>query len=197
MRLLEFGRDEGGANPLPANKAAGTGPTPIPVTEPPAPSQPALPASRTARRRKQAKVFPINPGNGVRKPVDLEQLQQRVTVLEQRIKARTEALGDEVTRRDLEQLKQRMKLLERSISNELWSARQREYNMLQVLAKPTLKQALRQQLRQWQRTGLPALRTWLSEGWAHWWRNSQPHWWAAVARAWQESLDRARGQTPR
>ena len=147
MRLLEFGRDEGGANPLPADR------TPVQKSPAATPETP-RPLAKAARK---ARVFPIKPGNAQRKPIDLEQLQQRVEVLEKRIKARTEALGDEVAKRDLEQLKQRMKLLERNLNNELWAAKQREYHMLQLMAKPTLRMAIRQRYNTLRGKTLPAL----------------------------------------
>jgi flagellar motility protein MotE (MotC chaperone) len=193
MRLLEFGRDEGGASPLqtsrPNKKAESTPAKKSPAAIPETPKPPA----KAARTASKARVFPIKPGNAQRKPIDLEQLQQRVAVLEKRIKARTEALGDEVAKRDLEQLKQRMKLLERSVNNELWAAKQREYQMLQLMAKPTLRMAVRQRFNTLRGKTLPALAESLRVFWGHWWHNSQPHWWNRFASAWQESLDRARG----
>lgn len=192
MRLLEFGRDEGGANPLqtgrpdPADGAA-VQKSPAATLEAP------RPLAKPARNTRKARVFPIKPGNGQRKPIDLEQLQQRVEVLEKRIKSRTEALGDDIAKRDLESLKQRMKLLERNVNNELWAAKQREYHMLQLMAKPTLRMAIRQRYNILRGKTLPALLESLGEFSEHWWRNSQPHWWHRFASAWQESLDRARG----
>jgi len=134
MRLLEFNRDEGGANPIPARPRA------LPKTAKPSLKKPETTAApsparaatvkRSPKRTKaarQAKVFPLNsvtPSQARRKPIDLEQLQHRVGVLEKRIKARTEALGDEVAAKDLEKLKQRMQLLERNINSELWAAKQ-------------------------------------------------------------------------
>ena len=189
MRLLEFGRDEGGANPLQTGR-------PDPADGAPVQKSPAaiLEAPRPlAKPARKARVFPIKPGNAQRKPIDLEQLQQRVEVLEKRIKARTEALGDDVAKRDLEMLKQRMKLLERNVNNELWAAKQREYHMLQLMAKPTLRMAIRQRYNILRGKTIPALLESLSEFSGHWWRNSQPQWWNRCASAWQESLDRARG----
>ena len=92
-------------------------------------------------------------------------------------------------------LKQRMKLLERNIENELWAAKQREYSMLQELAKPTLNNALRQGYSKFLVKTLPALLHSLRESSGHWWLNNQPGWWYRFAAAWQESLDKARGQT--
>jgi len=204
MRLLEFNRDEGGANPIPAK------PQPLPKTADPSLEQPETAAApsptraaavkRSPKRTKparQAKVFPLKSvaiPKARRKPIDLEQLQHRVSVLEKRIKARTEALGDEVAAKDLEKLKQRMQLLERNINSELWAAKQREYAMLQIMAKPTLKMAITQGYAKFRANTIPALVKSLGESYQHWWTHSQPGWWAGLAAAWQESLDKARSQ---
>jgi len=204
MRLLEFNRDEGGANPIPAKPHA------LPETAKPSLKKPETAAApsparaatvkRSPKRTKparQAKVFPlksVTTPQARRKPIDLEQLQHRVGVLEKRIKARTEALGDEVAAKDLEKLKQRMQLLERNINSELWAAKQREYAMLQIMAKPTLKMAIRQGYAKFRANTLPELVKSLGESYRHWWTHSQPGWWPGLAAAWQESLDKARGQ---
>ena len=199
MRLLEFNRDEGGANPIPAK------PRSLPKTAKPSLKQAKTlatpsPAKRSPKRSKpakQARVFPLKsvaPPQARRKPIDLEQLQHRVGVLEQRIKARAEALDDEVAAKDLEKLKQRMKLLERNINNELWAAKQREYAMLQVMAKPTLIKALKQGYTKFTSSTIPATVMSLAASFRHWWLHSQPGWWPRLAAAWQESLDKARGQ---
>ena len=79
MRLLEFGRDEGGANPLqtgrpdPADGAA-VQKSPAATLEAP------RPLAKPARNTRKARVFPIKPGNGQRKPIDLEQLQQPYSI---------------------------------------------------------------------------------------------------------------------
>ena len=202
MRLLEFGLDEGGANPVPArqrSRADTANPTPKAAVAPsPAIAAAGKPGLKRNQAAKKARVYPLKSGATAqtrRKPIDLEQLQQRIAVLEQRIQARTEALGDEVAARDLEKLKQRMKLLEHNINNELWAARQREYNMLQMMAKPTLKTALKQGYRKFKTKTLPAMLSSLHESYQHWWLNSQPVWWHRFAAAWQESLEKARGET--
>ena len=204
MRLLEFNRDEGGANPIPAKPRSLPKTAKASLKQPetaaaPSPTRAAT-AKRSPKRTKpamQAKVFPLNSvttPQARRKPIDLEQLQHRVGVLEKRIKARTEALGDEVAAKDLEKLKQRMQLLERNINSELWAAKQREYAMLQIMAKPTLKMALRQGYTKFRANTMPALVKSLGESYRHWWTHSQPGWWQGLAAAWQESLDKARGQ---
>ena len=196
MRLLEFGRDEGGANPVSAGQAAATEtgqPVHLKAAQPAAAATLAKPRRSTASKPRQARVFPIKSGNTQRKPIDLEHLQQRVELLERRIKARTAALGDEEAARDLEQLKQRMKLLERNVNSELWAAKQREYSMLQLLAKPTFKTAVLQGYRKFRQQTLPAAALSLLASAKVWWLHSQPEWWAGFAAAWQESFDRARG----
>lgn len=204
MRLLEFNRNEGGANPIPAK------PNSLPKTAKPSLKQaktlaaPSPARTTTAKRplkrnkpAKQARVFPLKAvatPQTRRKPIDLEQLQQRVGMLEQRIKARAEALDDEVAAKDLEKLKQRMKLLERNINSELWAAKQREYAMLQVMAKPTLLTAIKQGYAKFTSNTMPATVMTLAASYRHWWLHSQPGWWPRLASAWQESLDKARGQ---
>ena len=196
MRLLEFGLDEGGANPVPTRQQSrpeAAKPFKVPATaKAPSPSSPI-----TSKPAKKARVYPLKSAqtpSTLRKPIDLEQLQNRIEVLEQRIKARTEALGDEVAARDLAKLKQRMKLLEHNINNELWAAKQREYNMLQMMAKPTLKTAIRQGYAKLKSKTAPAMLAALGDSYRYWWLNSQPGWWQAFMSAWQESLDKARGQ---
>jgi hypothetical protein len=200
MRLLEFGIDDGGANPVPSRQQSrpeAAKPFKVPTTaKAPSPATD-KPARNSSMPAKKAKVYPLKSAqtpSTPRKPIDLEQLQNRIEVLEQRIKARTEALGDEVAARDLEKLKQRMKLLEHNINNELWAAKQREYNMLQMMAKPTLKTALRQGYAKLKSKTAPAMLAALRESYRHWWLNSQPGWWQAFMTAWHESLDKARGQ---
>ena len=201
MRLLEFGLDDGGANPVPNRqqpRPEAAKPFKVPATaKAPSPSSAGKPARNSSSPVKKARVYPLKSAqksSTLRKPIDLEQLQNRIEVLEQRIKARTEALGDEVAARDLAKLKQRMKLLEHNINNELWAAKQREYNMLQMMAKPTLKTALRQGYAKLKSKTAPALLAAFVDSYRHWWLNSQPGWWQAFMSAWQESLDKARGQ---
>ena len=204
MRLLEFGIDDGGANPVPARKQSRpetAKPFKVPETisapSPPVPATSSKPRRNNSTLAKKARVYPLKTARTPStpcKPIDLEQLQNRIEVLEQRIKARTEALGDEVAARDLAKLKQRMKLLEHNINNELWAAKQREYNMLQMMAKPTLKFALKQGYAKLKSKTAPAILAKLSESYRYWWLDSQPGWWQSFMAAWRESLDKARGQ---
>jgi hypothetical protein len=145
-----------------------------------------------------ARLFPINSRPTVqptlpRKPaIDLEQLQQRIDLLERRIQARLASQGDQAQRQDLDQLRQRVKLLERKLEGELWAAKQREYALLRMLAKPDRKTAIRQRLLELL-SGLPptAWRFCKTAG-KQWWQDSQPLWWPKFATAWQEALYRAR-----
>ena len=206
MRLLEFNQDEGGANPILANPKSLPKTTKKPFKKPATAAAPS-PASAPTTRRSPKSVRPVRQSKSKgfplksvptprarRKPIDLEQLQQRVSVLEQRLKARTEALDDEVAAKDLEKLKQRMKLLERNINNELWAAKQREYTMLQELAKPSLSTVFKQGYSLFKTQTIPAALQSMHQSYQQWWLHSQPGWWSALASAWQESLDKARGQ---
>lgn len=190
MRLLEFENANSGANPQAAiltKKAA------------------KKPARKTVARKAVAtpspeasKVFPINGNNAVqqpvrRQPIDLEQLQQRIEVLERRLRERARTAGQQLPVKDLEQLKQRMKLLERSVHNELWAAKQREHTLLEMLARPPLHHLIRDHAKRFHRHTLPATCRWCAECGREWWSDNQPLWWPRFARAWQESLDKARG----
>ena len=204
MRLLEFGLDDGGANPIPTRQPSRPeAAKPFKVPESARAPSPPGPAANKPRRNsstpvKKARVYPLKSAStpqNLRKPIDLEQLQNRIEVLERRIKARTEALGDEVATKDLAKLKQRMKLLEHNINIELWAAKQREYNMLQMMAKPTLKTALKQGYIKIKSKTAPAILASLVAAYHHWWLDSQPGWWQGFMTAWHESLDKARGQS--
>jgi hypothetical protein len=193
MRLLEFNRDDGGANPQqaareqPRRKAP---PTPLERPRTPAQATPELFANR------QAKVFPVKTSTTRkpirRGPIDLEQLQHRIAVLEQRIQTRAEQPGEHPAVKELELLKQRMKLLERNLENELWAARQREQSMLEILSRRPFKAEVKQQLMKLWRVNLPATGRWLQATASEWWVDNQPRWWPEIARAWQESLEKAR-----
>lgn len=145
-----------------------------------------------------ARVFPINsrpvPAAQIRrKPdIDLEQLQQRIELLEQRIQARLDKPGDRAGREALELLHQRMKLLERKLETELWAAKQREYALLEMLAKPSGSVVLKQRLLRLLRSIPAAVWRWLKAAGKEWWLDSQPLWWPRLSAAWQEAMYRAR-----
>jgi hypothetical protein len=187
MRLLEFNRDTGGANPQtlaaakPASKKAAR-----PVKLTPRATPPARPS------RVPPPKAPATP----RKPIDLEQLQQRIEVLERRMQSRAHDGSEHPASHDLELLKQRVGRLQQSVHAELWASRQREHTMLQILSKPSFKTALLQRLKHIRTKQLPAAGRWIVATARQWWQNSHPQWWPAFARAWQESLDKARGLPP-
>lgn len=142
-------------------------------------------------------VFPINPGPAQsqiqRRPViDLEQLQQRIDLLEHRIQARLNKQGDASWKEELEQLRHRMKLVERKLETELWAAKQREYTLLEMLAKPARKTAIKQCLSRMLHSIPAAAWHWLKAAGKEWWLDCQPLWWPKFSAAWQEALSRAR-----
>lgn len=189
MRLLEFNRDEGGANPQ-HNPAAQK------LSKPAVRASSSLQKPPRAAAHQRARVFPVKTSvarkHAQRSPIDLEQLQQRIVALELRMQERAERHGEQIATRELEQLKQRLKLLERSLNGELWAARQREYTMLQLLSRPPLKARIVKQIIHIRDHNLPAIGNWLKAEAREWWQHSQPHWWPRFARAWQESLEQAR-----
>jgi len=197
MRLLEFNHADSGAGPeQPAHMAAqnkGLPGTPAPRVHP---------VRKPAHRGKStARIFPLK-GKSVRTtaqngPVDLEMLQQRLELLEKRIMIRAEKNQAAIPGAELEELKQRLLKLERNINSELWAARQREYTMLEMLAKPTLDKRISQYI---PRTitririhHLPASGRWLKAEACEWLQDRLPLWWPTIAKAWQESFDKARG----
>jgi len=193
MRLLEFNRDDGGANPQHAVREQPRRKPPLkPVEQPrkPVHSNPEIFAKR------QARVFPVKTSTTRkpirRGPIDLEQLQHRIAVLERRIQARTEQTGDHPAVKELELLKQRMKLLERNLENELWAAKQREQTMLEMLSRRPFKAVFKQEATKTWRVRLPTVGRWLQATATEWWLDNQPRWWPQFARAWQESLEKAR-----
>jgi len=193
MRLLEFNKDEGGANP----RRPATHSQPRKATAAAVQTMPA--AQRRVTRHKPGRpaerVFPVN-GNTLPKPapqspVDLEQLQQRIVVLEQRLQEVSGKAG-KASVKELQQLQQRIYKLETSLDSELWQARQREHTMLEMLAKPTLKTRIRQRISRFISTDIPAIGRLLKRGLHGWWEDCQPGWWPRFARNWQDSLDKAR-----
>jgi hypothetical protein len=193
MRLLEFNRDDGGANPQQAVRDQSRRKVPAPQAE--RPRKPAHTATELFADRK-AKVFPVKTSTTRkpirRGPIDLEQLQHRIAVLEQRIQTRTEQPGEHPAIKELALLKQRMKLLERNLESELWAARQREHTMLEILSRRPLKFVIKQKIIRVWRVQLPAAGRWLQATANEWWEDNQPRWWEKVAQAWRESLEKAR-----
>lgn len=190
MRLLELGRNASDAEAM--SSILLEEPVEIPVKTRYTRKSPTVaePAPKIPR------VFPIHkrpqPRSAPRKPINLEQLQQRIEVLERRIQVRLQKQHDAARREDLEQLLARMHKLEQRIETELWTARQREHTLLELLARPPLKSLLLNHARQlcihvphacWR--GFKAFGK-------EWWQDCQPLWWPKFAAAWQEALERAR-----
>jgi hypothetical protein len=187
MRLLEFNLDASGANPHAQ--------TP-PQTPPKQAIRPVKLAKPPAAPAKTGKVLPLNTRTApakTRKPIDLEQLQQRIEVLERRILARNGKSAEHPANQDLELLKQRVSRLQQSVHAELWAARQREHTLLEILSRPSFKTMMIQRLKKFRQEQLPAAGRWLVRYSQQWWLDHQPEWWAGFAQAWQESLDKARG----
>lgn len=193
MRLLEFNRDEGGANPQQAAR--------IPVKRPRAAARTRKPVPKQAAAKPSAPLPPplfAIKGNSPRTParrplIDIVSLQRRIEVLERRMQERASREGSSVPIKELEQLKQRMQLLERNLSNELWSAKQRESAMLEILARQPLEARLKQRAIRLYTHDLPVLGRWLYSCGRQWWEDNHPGWWPQFFQAWQESLDKARG----
>ena len=143
------------------------------------------------------RVFPVQ-GKTIgapaqRGPIDLEALQQRVTALEQRVRERTANRHSAIASQELEELKQRLLKLERNVNGELWLAKQREYTMLEILARPPLATRINHNITRIMTHNLPAIGRWFKEAAIEWFEDSQPGWWPTLAAAWKESLDKARG----
>jgi hypothetical protein len=161
--------------------------------------QPRAPARKLSAKSPHvtaARVFPIKgspqPATARRKSANLEQLHQRIEALEQRIQVRLLKQGEGPKKEDLEQLLRRMKMLERRIDTELWTARQREHTLLEMLARPPLKTIVCKRAQQLCDTVPSACWCWLKAFGREWWLDCQPLWWPRFAATWQEALDRAR-----
>jgi hypothetical protein len=196
MRLLEFNRDDGGANPQHARSRPDKRKPVTPVTQanPARPSKPSrIPASASKVRNT---AYPIQ-GTAIRKPVlhgpiDLELLQQRMGFLERRLQDQSNKTEKLATLKDIDQLRERMNRMESSLEEELETARTREERLLQALDRPPLKTYLRTRAIQFWRHDLPLIGAWLLKLARSAWQEFQPEWWPQLARAWKESLEKAR-----
>ncbi|MGD2056951.1 MAG: hypothetical protein PVJ15_09110 [Gammaproteobacteria bacterium] len=195
MRLLEFNKDEDGANPrrsAPPSQAAPPAPARAPRSHRPSETRE---ASRVTHLP-SGKAFPVE-GNTLRKPqprspIDLEHLQQRMDLLEKRIQEQSANPNNRNLLQQLRQLQQRIKHLELTLDSELWAARQREHTMLELLNRPPFKELAKARLIRFRDRDLPVILAWLKRAARNWWLDSQPCWWPRFAQAWQESLDKAR-----
>ena len=193
MRLLEFNRDDGGANPQQAVRDQARRKAPATPVENPRKAAHTAPELFANRKAKVFQVKTSTTRKPIRRgPIDLEQLQHRISVLEQRLQTRTEQPGEHPAIKDLALLKQRMKLLERNLESELWAARQREHTMLEILSRRPLKVVIQQRLVRLWRVQIPATGRLLQAVANEWWDDYKPRWWENVAQAWRESLEKAR-----
>jgi len=198
MRLLEFNKDDGGANPQHARSRPDKRKPPVaPVTQTTNPGRASKPSRIPASAsRVRNTVYPIQ-GTAIRKPVqrapvDLELLQQRIGFLERRLQDQSDKTEKLSTLKDIDQLRERMNRMENSLEQEIATARTREDRLLQALDRPPLKIYLRTRAIQFWRQDLPLIGAWLWKMARSAWLEFQPEWWPQLARAWKESLEKAR-----
>ncbi len=190
MRLLELGRDADDAEVLSSLVRE------EPPQTPAKPRQIAQQATDGSDVTELPRILPINtrprPRTAQRKPVSLEQLHHRIEALERRIQVRLLKQHDAAKKEDLERLLARMQRIEQRIETELWTARQREYTLLELLARPPLKTVVRQHARTVCIHAPHACWRGFRAFGKEWWQDCQPLWWPKFAAAWQEALERAR-----
>jgi hypothetical protein len=196
MRLLEFTKDGGGANPQQSRARRARRELPGPVT----PAKPAAPANPDrippAASKIRSEAYPVQAAP-VRKlvqrgPIDLEQLQQRIGFLERRLQDQPNKSERNATRKDLDQLRQRMDRMELALETELATGRMREDRLLQAVERPPLKILVKTRAIQFWQIDLPRIAIWLLKAARNGWQEFQPEWWPQLASAWKESLDKAR-----
>jgi len=187
MRLLELRGGDSGIGTTPT--ATQREPVGRPVISPRSLKKPLAGRNSPAH----ARVFPINsrPASPARRPIDLAQLLQRIEELEKRIQQRQARQTDAARQEDVDQLIRRIKLLEQRVENELWSARQREHTLLELVAKPPLAASLRQGALRLLQVAPPTLWHWCKVAGRAWWRDTQPQWWPRFAAAWQQAWIKA------
>jgi len=187
MRLLELRSNDTGTRP--AHSALLAKPSVKPVVK--ARTLKAPPAAQSPAAK--APVFPLNsrPPPPARRVVDLVQLQQRIEQLEKRIQQRLASQPATTRPEDIEQLQRRMKQLEQRIETELWSARQREHDLLQLLARQSLLITLRLRGERLLATAPATLWHWSKLAGRAIWNDIQPMWWPRFAAAWQQAWDKA------
>ena len=196
MRLLEFNKDEGGANPQHSRPRPAKRKPVTPVTQatPAGQSKPVRIPSSTPGSRNEA--FPLQ-GTAIRKlvqraPIDLEQLQQRIGFLERRLQDQSSKTEKLATLKDIDHMRERMNRMETTLEQELASARTREDRLLVALDRPPFKILVRTYAVQFWRRDLPLFGAWLVKLARSGWREFQPEWWPQLASAWKESLEKAR-----
>ena len=196
MRLLEFSKDRGGANPQQSTtrRAKPQPPVPLTPTKPATRPHPARTPPGDSKIRDES--YPTQ-GSSVRKlvrrgPIDLEQLQQRIGFVERRLQEQSIKTEQLATRMDVEQLRERMNRIEHTLGQEVTNAHAREDRLLQALDRPPLKILLKTRALQFWREDLPRIAAWLLKTARRGWQEFQPEWWPQLASAWKEALEKAR-----
>ncbi len=194
MRLLEFNKDEGGANPQ-RSRPRKREPIARDVQSIPS-DQPTPPSTPTSTQKVRSEAHPIQ-GTAIRKlvrraPIDLELLQQRIGFLERRLQDQPNRTEKLASLRDIEQLRERMNRMENTLEQEFAAARTREGHLKESLVRPPLKTLLRTRAIRFWRQDLPIIGAWLLKIARSWWQELQPEWWPQLASAWKESLEKAR-----
>jgi hypothetical protein len=196
MRLLEFNKDEGGANPQHAKSRPPKRKPVAPATLATSAGQPRPPRPPANVPKDRNAAHPIQ-GTAIRKlvhraPIDLEQLQQRIGFLERRLQDQSNKTEKLATLRDIDQLRERMNRMENTLQQELATAHTREDRLLEALDRPPLKILLRSRAIHFWHQDLPRIGAWLLKLARSGWQEFQPEWWPQLARAWKESLEKAR-----
>jgi hypothetical protein len=196
MRLLEFSKDRGGANPQQsrARRAKSQSHAPLTPTKPAARPDPARTPPDDSKIREE--TYPMR-GSAVRKlvrrgPIDLEQLQQRIGFVERRLQEESVKTEQLATRTDVEQLRERMNRIEHTLEQELTTAHTREERLLQALDRPPLKILVKTRAIQFWQEDLHRIAAWLLKTARRGWQEFQPEWWPQLASAWKEALEKAR-----
>jgi hypothetical protein len=196
MRLLEFSKDGGGANPQQSRALRARRETAAPLTQA-KPTRQATSARLPPRASKLRNEADPGQGSTVRKlvqrgPIDLEQLQQRIGFLERRLQDQPTKAEQLATRKDLDQLRERMTRMEHALEQELATGHMREDRLLQALDRPPLKIWVKTRATQFWQEDLPRIAAWLLKAARRGWEEIQPEWWPQLVRAWKESLEKAR-----
>ena len=196
MRLLDFNKDVGGANPQHSRSRPPKRKPLAQVSQSKPVRLPTPPRGATSNPKTRNEAYSIQ-GTTIRKlvhraPIDLEQLQQRLAFLERHLQDQSNKAEQLATLKDIDQLRQRMNRMENTLAQELATARTRENRLLEALDRPPLKILLRMRAIQFWRQDLPLIGAWLLKVARSGWQEYQPEWWPQLARAWKESLEKAR-----
>lgn len=196
MRLLEFNKDEGGANPKHSRSRSSKREPVAAVTQANPTVQPKPPRTPASASKVRSEAYPIQ-GTAIRKlvhraPIDLEQLQQRIGFLERRLQDQSNKTEKLASLRDIQQLRERMNRMENTLEQELAATRSREGRLMEALDSISLKTLLKTYAIRFWRQDLPIIGAWLLKIARSWWQELQPEWWPQLVSAWKESLAKAR-----